>query len=837
MLNTNDINEVHHADNTLGASDVAGAHQTNKSLNANLSAAIRPLTKDDRNFSEPFPSTRTQAENKMMFSTVFPEPSSNSMPTNNTVLEHDSLPAFAPNPTLMDTGLFSFDAWPELVANVSLLGWMNEEAQGYGSFDMPDIHMGNFRIPGFDDQFRLPSSQDSTNACYTAAPPLQTRQTATESHGASNPLPAPQRAHVSSPSMRSESSETSPLQEIADSVPVEKGSESNPWPFEWHATTDDQKIALPELRSTESRWWRNDMGAASSRTLQGASQLFGASDVLDERKRSSIVELLSLPLSRIPWQEDVSMLRTLPRPDVLDHLVDLYFLHFHELWPIIHQPTFEVSKAPTIQVLSMACIGACYSGLENSLDFADTLAELCRRTSTWMAEHDPRFLRSPSYGISLLLQHIHAIGSGSRRLFEMTDSSRSRLVNIGRHMNHFCTNLHASRSNLSSRTVDTYERWLEWVRKEQVCRLIWFIFEFDCFYTAFSKQPPCIKFEDLPPDFPSEQVHWEAPTAFAWASCPYQTAPRGLPTTQTLHGLLSKAPDVAPSLKSLDHLGKRLLTRCLGRCLESIQEQMESSVYHVLWEESTGRAVTCATRSRISRSIMSVYESSWEDNSRGSNLRVSLRIAIAAHYSHMFAAGKLTGLITQIARKRAGEHDSLRPGNLLNPSSGVGNSGKATPHDDAFIKAAFNEDPKALREMMWHASQVFYLQRRHPFNSPHEPLSVFLAGISLWAFLKYFNPETNDDQDRVPVQLDEPSFCSRPEAREAIRNWIERGGRTYLEGVGDVRSPDAPRRILSLCIDMTKRLKVWRMASKVSEIFIRLLQREDQEYSDTFGRV
>jgi len=36
---------------------------------------------------------------------------------------------------------------------------------------------------------------------------------------------------------------------------------------------------------------------------------------------------------------------------------------------------------------------------------------------------------------------------------------------------------------------------------------------------------------------------------------------------------------------------------------------------------------------------------------------------------------------------------------------------------------------------------------------------------------------------------------------------------------------------------MTKRLKVWRMASKVSEIFIRLLQGEDQEFSDTFGRV
>jgi hypothetical protein len=109
ILNTNDINEVHHADNTLRASDVAGAHQTDTSLNANISAAIRPSTKGDRNFSEPFPSTRTQVENNMMFSTAFPEPSSNSMPTNNIVLEHDSLPAFGPTPTLMDTGLFSFD--------------------------------------------------------------------------------------------------------------------------------------------------------------------------------------------------------------------------------------------------------------------------------------------------------------------------------------------------------------------------------------------------------------------------------------------------------------------------------------------------------------------------------------------------------------------------------------------------------------------------------------------------------------------------------------------------------------------------------------------------------
>lgn len=302
---------------------------------------------------------------------------------------------------------------------------------------------------------------------------------------------------------------------------------------------------------------------------------------------------------------------------------------------------------------------------------------------------------------------------------------------------------------------------------------------------------------------------------------------------QTLRALLGRDADIVFSLKPSDHLSKRLLLRCLGRCLESIQEQMESGVYNILWEDSADRAVTIATRARISKSIMSVYKSSWEEISRGTSLRVALRIAIAAHYSHIFAAGRLTDLTTRVARRRAGEQNAPRAGvsnNALQTNSATG--GRNTPHDDDFIEAAFREDPRGIRELMWHASQVIYLQRRHPFNTPHEPLSVFLAGLSLWAFLKYFDPESGDVQTGISVQLDEPSFCSPPETRKAIKDWIERGGKTYLEGVGDVRSPGAPKRILTLCVNMTRRLQVWRMASKVSEIFSRLLQREDQDYGE-----
>ncbi|KAK5026861.1 hypothetical protein LTS07_007159 [Exophiala sideris] len=726
---------------------------------------------------------------------------------------------FARDAPTIDNGLLSIDSWPDFEGNVSLLGWMNEEGQNYSSTSVPGLSMTDSYMQGFDDQFRLLSGQNQLNAPFMQTGPVQQAAQSTNIHQAlpRESLPTPSTCQTTEPA---------PLAEVADPVPVERDVDSNPWPFEWHATKDDRKIVLPVLRSIGSSRARNSTQLTGPEATQRDLQFFGAMDTLDTTKRANIVQLLSLPLTRTPWQEDVSILGSLPSPDILHHLIDLYFLHFHELWPIIHQPTFNVSKAPTIQILSMACIGACYSGLDNSLDFADNLAELCRRTSSWMAEHDPQFLRSPSYGVSLLLQHIHAIGSGSRRLFEMTDSSRSRLVSIGRHMNLFSAGLQASRSEHSSRTGDRYDNWLEWIKREQVKRLIWFIFEFDCFYTAFSKQPPCIKFEELPPDFPCEELHWEAPTAYAWASSPYQTPPRGLPTMQTLRALLSRDADIVFSLKPFDHLSKRLLLRCLGRCLESIQEQMESGVYNVLWEDSAGRAVMAATRSRISKSVMSVYQSSWEEISQGTSLRVALRIAIAAHYSHIFAAGRLTGLTTRVARRRAGEHNASRV--LPNPA----NSGRNTPHDDEFIKAAFREDPRSIRELMWHASQVIYLQRRHPFNTPHEPLSVFLAGLSLWAFLKYFDPETGDAQSGVSVQLDEPSFCSPPETRQAIKDWIDKGGKTYLEGVGDVRSSDAPKRILTLCVNMTRRLQVWRMASKVSEIFARLLQREDQEYDE-----
>lgn len=352
-------------------------------------------------------------------------------------------------------------------------------------------------------------------------------------------------------------------------------------------------------------------------------------------------------------------------------------------------------------------------------------------------------------------------------------------------------------------------------------------------YTACSKQASSIKLEENPPELPCEQVFWEAPTAAAWAAIPWQkTPPRGLPFLRTLSSLLTEAGRASIPFKRLDALSKRLLARCLGRSLIYYQEQMESSFSSILSADSARTA-----RAQVSSSIMALYETVWDDMTQAINFRQTLRVAVAAHYSHMLAAGRTVDIVTKTARTFAAgqglpSHSRAQTG--IDPSS---THGDIEDSDSTVITAHFASDPVATREMAWHASQVFFLQRRYPFNSPHEPLSLFLAGLYLWAFAKFYVDPDGGSSDQISIQLDMPSFSSSRDSIRAREHWIRHGGRALIEGAGNACTSGATVLILSLAIDITQRLKVWGMAAKVSSVFSRMLQREREEHEARTQRV
>lgn len=332
-----------------------------------------------------------------------------------------------------------------------------------------------------------------------------------------------------------------------------------------------------------------------------------------------------------------------------------------------------------------------------------------------------------------------------------------------------------------------------------------------------------MKLEDCPSELPCEQVSWEAPTAFAWSAglSWSQSMPRGLPTSSSLAGLLTESGRSHFPFSRTDPLTKRLLVRCYGRLLENYQDLLESRFSSILWGQMGDSAVKEA-RCNLSAAMTRLYETIWPDISQAINLRQTLRVAVAVHYSHIFAAGQIVDLVTRAARIWAAGYKTP-DGSLL-----VGAQTDQTMENAlGAITQHFKQDPIAARELAWHASQVLCIQRHYPLNSPHEPLSVFLGGIILWAFSKCYIL-TPEEQNTTPVRLDAPMFSSNLTTGLARKTWIESGGQAMVEIVGNIFLPEAPMLILTVFAEMTQRLKVWGMGSKISGVFGRMLLREEE---------
>src|SRR6201999_2817913 len=95
---------------------------------------------------------------------------------------------------------------------------------------------------------------------------------------------------------------------------------------------------------------------------------------------------------RSPWQE--VNLKNFPSKEKLEYCIDLYFGHFHQasllsivvgdcshtlqVWPLIHQPSFDPDQDPTV-TLAVASIGALYSPWSAAKTFSNTMSEINRR--------------------------------------------------------------------------------------------------------------------------------------------------------------------------------------------------------------------------------------------------------------------------------------------------------------------------------------------------------------------------------------------------------------------------------------------------------------------------
>ena len=249
-----------------------------------------------------------------------------------------------------------------------------------------------------------------------------------------------------------QSSPVGSLLEQTRSEPDGPGGPEDRWPMDWQAVPV-QLSSLPTLEEG----YQVPLSIHYSTASMNDSALF------------KIYEYLELSLNTSPWQP-VS-LESLPGREPLNHFVDLYFVHFHEFYPAIHRPSFEAAKEPVL-TLAIAVIGACYSGFPSARAFATSLSELTRRLLLFMAEYDPRFIRTESYITAQFVQSLHGLSSGSKRLFELVKANQSSVISHARGLKLF--EEHSSPMDRAART-DVRSRWEIWIRAEKARRLAWAI--------------------------------------------------------------------------------------------------------------------------------------------------------------------------------------------------------------------------------------------------------------------------------------------------------------------------------------------------------------------------
>jgi hypothetical protein len=161
-------------------------------------------------------------------------------------------------------------------------------------------------------------------------------------------------------------------------------SPDDPWPMEWHAESLQRPLELPVLGVKEG------YDAQIFNTFFSPWSL--KSTTVDQFAR-----YLKMPAQRSPWQP--ANLKHFPSKELFEHCIDRYFAQFQkvhhlilllvgklkdeQVWPLIHRPSFDPDKDPTV-TLAVVSIGALYTHLSDAKSFSNTLSELNRRLLLFM---------------------------------------------------------------------------------------------------------------------------------------------------------------------------------------------------------------------------------------------------------------------------------------------------------------------------------------------------------------------------------------------------------------------------------------------------------------------
>ncbi|KAM0746959.1 hypothetical protein T439DRAFT_383596 [Meredithblackwellia eburnea MCA 4105] len=193
--------------------------------------------------------------------------------------------------------------------------------------------------------------------------------------------------------------------------------------------------------------------------------------------------------------------------------LELYFLHFDPLFPILHRPTL-VSRAGgprPLVLLAMVCIGTAFAVGDSGLTIAKALHQRIRNKVFEMIEDDPRVEVHVLQTI-LLLSYFSRMYSSSAHhdISQVFHSPSIILANF--------SGVFLPESSPETATYPpTEEGWASWVSSEERRRIGWFAFLCDTSNAAMFRHTLMVHSFAMKIPFPCSEMLWAAQDYRHWS--------------------------------------------------------------------------------------------------------------------------------------------------------------------------------------------------------------------------------------------------------------------------------------------------------------------------------
>ncbi|KAJ5315452.1 hypothetical protein N7476_005759 [Penicillium atrosanguineum] len=494
-----------------------------------------------------------------------------------------------------------------------------------------------------------------------------------------------------------------------------------------------------------------------------------------------------------------------------------YFDSMHDVYPIMHLPTFDPNRCHWLLVLAIVAIGSHTSGIQEVDQCRDAFHEMIRRAIYVEKEKAPNGQVSLDSMQAMLLNCIGFLYSGNEQdklsaltLFKdlVTFASYEKLLS-------------PSRMEITRNTNEAM--WMKWAQDESRRRTGYCIWLLDCTLAYCFEDRPFLSLDDGQAALPAHEKLWQTGSAEEWKQL-WDNSSVNESLYDTVHIL---------------YIEKRLVSG-IGEFSHIL---LIHALYHRMWEvgDYFGRPLSFwnPTAKKQSRETAIPTGSVWlpgipsYSKWRNSTCDCLDILHWTANSTVAKAAGMEHPTVLHLHVARLVLLAPFREIRSLATSLATDQMRWSKRHQAIewqYIWRWVKHDQYKARLSIIHAGVTLWHVRRYSTNAFHEPVAAFLAVLTLWAYGSCHAHTTLASSPSIQMSgiepMQEPSFIhlDRPCDDELVQLFVREGHsmRGNITGVGDICAPEGPERILRVGCETLSSLTAWGISKQFVAILTRL---------------